>query len=195
VRDYELLLLIRPNLDRDSAIVASESIAELIKNRGGEIKSSNVWGRRRLAYPISDQLEATYILLKLKISPSALKDIDFELKLNESVLRFMIIKDELVDAAATEAITETEAEQPVEAEAETAEVSAEAQAAEEVVEEAAAEEETSEEAEAATEEAVAEADVEAAEEAEAATEEAVAEADVEAAEEAEEPETEATEAS
>jgi small subunit ribosomal protein S6 len=193
VRDYELLLLIRPNLDRDSAIVASESIAELIKNRGGEIKSSNVWGRRRLAYPISDQLEATYILLKLKISPSALKDIDFELKLNESVLRFMIIKDELVDAAATEAITETEAEQPVEAEAETAEVSAEAQAAEEVVEEAAAEEETSEEA--ATEEAVAEADVEAAEEAEAATEEAVAEADVEAMEEAEEPETEATEAS
>jgi small subunit ribosomal protein S6 len=193
VRDYELLLLIRPNLDRDSAIVASESIAELIKNRGGEIKSSNVWGRRRLAYPISDQLEATYILLKLKISPSALKEIDFELKLNESVLRFMIIKDELVDAAATEAITETEAEQPVEAEAETAEVSAEAQAAEEVVEEAAAEEETSEEA--ATEEAVAEADVEAAEEAEAATEEAVAEADVEAAEEAEEPETEATEAS
>jgi small subunit ribosomal protein S6 len=188
-----LLLLIRPNLDRDSAIVASESIAELIKNRGGEIKSSNVWGRRRLAYPISDQLEATYILLKLKISPSALKEIDFELKLNESVLRFMIIKDELVDAAATEAITETEAEQPVEAEAETAEVSAEAQAAEEVVEEAAAEEETSEEA--ATEEAVAEADVEAAEEAEAATEEAVAEADVEAAEEAEEPETEATEAS
>jgi small subunit ribosomal protein S6 len=190
VRDYELLLLIRPNLDRDSAIVASESIAELIKNRGGELNSSHVWGRRRLAYPISDQLEATYILLKLKISPSALKDIDFELKLNESVLRFMIIKDELVDAAATEAITETEAEQPVEAEAETAEVSAEAQAAEEVVEEAAAEEETSEEAE-----AVAEADVEAAEEAEAATEEAVAEADVEAAEEAEEPETEATEAS
>ena len=194
MRDYELLLLIRPNLDRDAAIAAGENIAELIENRGGEIKSSNVWGRRRLAYPINDQLEATYILLKLKISPSALKEIDFELKLNESVLRFMIIKDELLGAGATEEIAEAEADQPVDEQEEADAVEASAEPEEET-EEDTAEVEASEPSEAEAEAVVAETEAE--EEAEEVVAEAEAETEVEEAEaEAdEEPETQTTEAS
>lgn len=93
MRDYELLLVIRPNLDEAGAAEAAKQIVELIQRRGGEITATNVWGRRRLAFPIDNQIEATYVLLKLRIVPTRLNELKFELKLNESLLRFMVVRD------------------------------------------------------------------------------------------------------
>lgn len=95
MRDYELLLVIRPNLDEAGAAEAAKEIGELIQRREGEVTATNVWGRRRLAYPIDNQIEATYILLKLRIPPVRLNELKVELKLNESLLRFMTVRDHL----------------------------------------------------------------------------------------------------
>jgi small subunit ribosomal protein S6 len=95
LRNYELLLVIRPNLDEAGATEAAKQIVELIQRRGGEVTATNVWGRRRLAYPIDNQIEATYVLLKMRFAPARLNELKFELKLNESLLRFMAVRDHL----------------------------------------------------------------------------------------------------
>ena len=94
MRDYELLLIIRPQLDEVGATEVVKQIIELIRKKGNTLTSTHVWGRRKLAYPIDRQIEATYVLLKFKAVPASLRELEFALKLNEALLRFMIVKDQ-----------------------------------------------------------------------------------------------------
>lgn len=132
MRDYELLLVIRPNLDEAGAAEAAKRIVELIQRREGEVTATNVWGRRRLAYAIDNQIEATYILLKFRVAPARLNELKFELKLNESLLRFMVVRDHQPQAVE---LQESAPEEISVAETGTEDV----QTSEEVVEEAAPE--------------------------------------------------------
>ena len=114
MRDYELLLVIRPTLDNTAAITLSKEIGELLEKNESAITGTNVWGRRKLAYPIDNQIEATYILLKCQITPSRLPEIEFSLKLNESLLRYMVVRDHSPAATDVQDTAETtEASTPV----------------------------------------------------------------------------------
>ena len=88
-----MLLLIRPTLDADSASEVGKQTGELITANAGSIDSTNMWGRRKLAYQIDNFNEATYTLIKFKLDPAKLRDLEFELKLNDSLLRYLIIRD------------------------------------------------------------------------------------------------------
>lgn len=109
MRTYELLLIVRPTLDEKGAAEAAQKITEQIKALNGEVTAADIWGRRKLAYPINKQTEGVYILLKAAIAPAALKELDFNLKLNEDLLRFMLVKDTGVDTVAAPAETSEEA--------------------------------------------------------------------------------------
>lgn len=93
MRNYELILIIRPTLEHTAAMEAVEKISELIETHEGKVAAIDVWGRRKLAYPIDDQAEGTYVLLKTMMIPASLSDIEFNLKLNEAILRYMIVRD------------------------------------------------------------------------------------------------------
>jgi small subunit ribosomal protein S6 len=101
MRSYELMLLIRPTLDEQAAAQVAQKVVEQIHSHNGEVAAVDVWGRRKLAYPIDNQLEGTYILLKPTVEPTVLKDIEFNLKLDEDILRYMLVKD--LSSAAVEA--------------------------------------------------------------------------------------------
>ena len=145
MRNYELLLVIRSSFDESGAADVAQGVVDRIQSLDGELTSTNVWGRRKLAYPIDNQLEAIYILLKFKSNPASLKDLDFDLKLNEALLRFLLVKDIDPETAILqeEAVAEdatAEANEADEAEADTPEAAAdeeEASAEESAVEEAA----------------------------------------------------------
>lgn len=125
MRDYEVLLLIRSNLDDAGAVVAAQNIAERIKSLNGAVTSTNVWGRRKLAYPIDKQLEATYILLKFKADPPSLRDLEFNLKLDEDLLRYLLVKDMTPETAVLQEAESQAAEAPADAETVAEDVSAE----------------------------------------------------------------------
>lgn len=118
LRDYEMLLLIRPTLDAESASDIGKQTGELITANAGSIDSTNMWGRRKLAYQINNFNEATYTLIKFKLDPAKLRDLEFELKLNESLLRYLIIRDlhpqstELKDDEASEDTPEASEDTP-----------------------------------------------------------------------------------
>ncbi|RME41550.1 MAG: 30S ribosomal protein S6, partial [Caldilineae bacterium] len=126
MRNYELMLIVRPSLDLEAAVETAKKVAEQAESLGGQVVDTKVWGRRKLAYPIEKLAEGTYILLNLAMPPAALKELDFNLKLNENLLRYLLVKDETggqvvaeAQAVAEESVAEeeTEAEEPAPPEA------------------------------------------------------------------------------
>lgn len=99
MRTYEMMLIVRPTLDDKAVTETIEKVSELFTARGGEVQKVSKWGRRKLAYAIDDLLEGIYVLFNLSVAPAELKDIEFNLKLNEAVLRYMIVKADGVAVA------------------------------------------------------------------------------------------------
>lgn len=107
MRDYELMVVLDPNLD-DAAIDALNTrIQTLSTQRGGTIDNVDTWGRRRLAYPIGRYRDGVYILYRLQLPPNAAAEIERALKLTESVIRHLLVRAEgLTPAAAATATHE-----------------------------------------------------------------------------------------
>ena len=107
MRDYELMVVLDPNLD-DAAIDAMNTrIQTLATQRGGTIENVDVWGRRRLAYPIGRYRDGVYILYRMQLPPNAAAEIERALKLTESVIRHLLVRAEgLAPAAAAVATHE-----------------------------------------------------------------------------------------
>ncbi|WP_303883156.1 30S ribosomal protein S6 [Acetomicrobium mobile] len=90
MRPYELMVLIHP--DTEEVKTQVDEISEIIKSLGGEFLKADIWGKRRLAYPINKQAEGYYALLDFKLDPSHIGEVDRLLKLRDSVLRHLIVR-------------------------------------------------------------------------------------------------------
>ncbi len=103
MRDYELMVVLDPNLD-DAAIEALNTrIQTLVTQRGGTVESVEPWGRKRLAYPIGRYRDGVYILSRLQLPPNAAAEIERALKLTESVIRHLLVRAEGLTPAAAPA--------------------------------------------------------------------------------------------
>jgi small subunit ribosomal protein S6 len=94
MRSYELAFIIQPNLDEEGATGVVDKVSQFVKSVNGEVASVDVWGRRKLAYPINNYREGTYVLVQTKMSPSAVADLERNLKLSEEIIRYLLIKVE-----------------------------------------------------------------------------------------------------
>ena len=94
MREYELMIVLDPNLE-DSAVEALNTrIQTLVSQRGGAIQSVESWGRKRLAYPIRRFRDGVYVLSRLQLPPEAAADVERMLKLTESVIRYLLVRAE-----------------------------------------------------------------------------------------------------
>ena len=94
MRNYELMTVFRPDLEDDALQAAVERLNGLIAARGGEVASSDAWGRRRLAYPIQDFRDGIYTVTKLKLDPMSADELERTLKLNDQIIRYLLIRVE-----------------------------------------------------------------------------------------------------
>ncbi|MDM8521030.1 30S ribosomal protein S6 [Anaerolineales bacterium HSG6] len=92
MRMYELAFIVKPNVDDDGLTNIIEKVSGFINSASGEITTTNVWGRRRLAYPIKNYREGTYVLFEANLLPSSVKDIEWNLKLTEDIIRYLMFK-------------------------------------------------------------------------------------------------------
>jgi len=92
MRRYELGLIIHPQVEQADVTQAVEKVGQNIVASGGEVTSVDVWGRRALAYPIRKQREGTYVFLQAQLDPSTLVGLERNLKLDEAVLRYLLIR-------------------------------------------------------------------------------------------------------
>ena len=90
-RPYEALVLLKVIGTDAELSQAVTQIEEPIKRLGGQIASSVSWGRRRLAYRVSRQVEGCYHLLQFSLEPRQLDEVKRFFRLNETIVRFMVL--------------------------------------------------------------------------------------------------------
>ena len=89
MRLYELTVILADSVEDPKVLV--DEIAEVVRGLGAEVEKTDLWGKKRLAYPIKKQQEGFYALITLKISPDAIKEMDRILSLKAAVLRHLVV--------------------------------------------------------------------------------------------------------
>ena len=94
LRDYELIVILSPEIGDDSVTESIGRIQQTVTSRGGEIVDVNHWGRRRLAYPIKRHMEGNYVASQVKLDPDQVPGLEGSLRISEEVLRHLIVRAE-----------------------------------------------------------------------------------------------------
>lgn len=92
LRDYEILYIVRPDLDEEKFAEAVGSVDRLIGSLGGSTVKTDVWGRRRLAYEVRHLREGQYVLTDFQIDPQRVPEMEATLKISDSVFRHLIVR-------------------------------------------------------------------------------------------------------
>jgi len=90
MRNYEVAYIADPDLDEQALAALDERVAGWITAAGGSTIQVDRWGKRRMAYPIKKRLDGVYVFVQASLPPRATLDVERELRLQESILRFMI---------------------------------------------------------------------------------------------------------
>ena len=94
MNNYEVMFIIEAALEEDKKEAAIEMVKEII-SAGGEVGKINVWGNRKLAYPINKKNEGYYVVVEFSANADLPKELDRRLKISDSIIRHIIInKDE-----------------------------------------------------------------------------------------------------
>ena len=86
------MFIVPADLDEETATATQERVRGFITTRGGEIHTMEPWGRRRLAYPIKRFPTGIYHIARVSLDTTQVLDLERALRLNEQVLRHMIIR-------------------------------------------------------------------------------------------------------
>ncbi len=90
MRNYEIAFIVHPDLEDAAYNEVVERVQDLVKNVGGTVAKVDQWGRKKLAYEIQKLTEGQYVFLQTEMEPTSCTDLEHELQLNESIIRFMI---------------------------------------------------------------------------------------------------------
>ena len=93
---YEIMYIIRPNIDEEAKTALIERFDTILKDNGAEVIESKDWEKRRLAYEINGYREGIYHIVKVS-SPSnasAINEFDRLARINDDIVRHMIVKEE-----------------------------------------------------------------------------------------------------
>ena len=91
MNEYEVTYILRPNLEEADVDTRSTAIGEIIKAQGGEVLGIEKLGKKRLAYEINDLREGNYVVMRFRSTGDASKELERQLKLQEDVLRALVI--------------------------------------------------------------------------------------------------------
>ncbi|KSU59088.1 30S ribosomal protein S6 [[Bacillus] enclensis] len=94
MRKYELMYIVRPNIDDESKKAVVERFDNVLTTNGAEIIESKDWGKRRLAYEINDFRDGFYQLVKMNANTEAVNEFDRLAKISDDIIRHIVVKDE-----------------------------------------------------------------------------------------------------
>lgn len=95
MKNYELVLIYDPLLPEDAIEAEIKKTEEAIQKSAGKVLSVDKWGRRKLAYELKKKKEGIYTVINFQGSSKLVSDLDSSLKIQEPVLRHMIVRQEL----------------------------------------------------------------------------------------------------
>lgn len=95
MRSYECAVIFEPSVSEEALKGTTAKYVDIIASGGGEITTVETWGKRRLAYEIMKQPEGHYFFYRFRGANPLLGELGRQLRIDEHVLRHMIVRDEL----------------------------------------------------------------------------------------------------
>lgn len=90
MRNYELLFILDPAMDEAARNQMIENVKGII-NADGEAGEADLWGAKKLAYPINKKKDGFYVLIPFKASAELPKELDRRLKISDNCMRHIIV--------------------------------------------------------------------------------------------------------
>ena len=95
MRDYEIVYIFHPSLDEEKVNEKLDRYHGLLSgDRGGSVSAVDHWGRRQLAYAVEDQTSGYYVVAHFAAPSEALPEYERLLKLDEELLRYLVVVNE-----------------------------------------------------------------------------------------------------
>ena len=91
---YEAVFICRPTVAEDKVDDLTAKVVRLIEKEKGTVRKQDKWGKRRLAYRIRGQEEGWYVVMEIEGPPKMLAALDGHFRVNEDVLRHLVVKAE-----------------------------------------------------------------------------------------------------
>ncbi len=92
MRKYEVMYILKADLDEASRKEVMDKLAAIITDNGGKVENTDEsMGLRELAYPIKDQTKGYYVVLKTSMDNAAINEFNRLVRINGSVLRHLIV--------------------------------------------------------------------------------------------------------
>ena len=92
MRQYELMIILDPELDERTVQPSLDKMLAVVTKDGGPVDNIDLWGRRRLAYDIKKKSEGIYAVVNMTAESATAKELDRQLGLNESILRTKLLR-------------------------------------------------------------------------------------------------------
>ena len=98
MRTYELLSIIKPNIDSEEFDKIVVKIEEAIANLEGKVNTTDKMGRKKLSYDIKDFRDGYFVVHTFDMNPDQVEKFRRQLRLNENILRIMLLETSSVKA-------------------------------------------------------------------------------------------------
>ncbi|HZU86222.1 MAG TPA: 30S ribosomal protein S6 [Anaerolineaceae bacterium] len=90
MRNYEIVLIVHPDLDETAMTSLLDKVKGWITDSGGSIDKVDMWGKRRMTYIINKQHDAQYVLLNVQMAPAFTIEFERNIRFIETIMRFMV---------------------------------------------------------------------------------------------------------
>ena len=87
-------MVLSPDIDEETSAGVINRVSQFITERGGALVKQDVWGLRRLAYPIKKYREGNYILTQFSVDPKHTRELESTLRLTPNVIRHILVRKE-----------------------------------------------------------------------------------------------------
>ncbi len=94
MNQYETVFILTPVLSDDQMKEAVEKFKGILTSNGAEIINEELWGLKKLAYPIQKKSTGFYVLVEFKAEPTVIKTLEVNYRRDERIIRYITIKNE-----------------------------------------------------------------------------------------------------
>ena len=91
MREYELVFIVHPDLDDTAFKEVVDKVNGWITDGGGTVTKIDLWGKRKMTYPIRKQREGQYVLFQTQMPPALSLQLERNLRFLEPVMRSLIV--------------------------------------------------------------------------------------------------------
>ena len=93
MKKYEVMFIIRPNLDEQAREALVAEVSEVFTTRASEVLNVKHMGLRELAYEIASEKKGFYVLLNVNATPEAVKEFERVANIKEAIIRYITVAE------------------------------------------------------------------------------------------------------